>query len=251
MVFQLRSKMKRSYLEKELIPRVHHIYNTNNTRGGTFIKLSKFIGKKILRKIRFRAAKKPKNVIRFQSLSFLNPLFVFPLRVLHGRFSIFLKDFSPRFDYIRYRVQKQCLHAETRDPIRRSVFQMQHSRSVFSSIFRYIPPVFFLKRFSIGSWRCNDTEATFTTFRNLIRFQKFQFNFFRRSFVFLSSLKDFPLDWIHSSRCTVTRNKCLYNFEMGVSDSEKEGNRVSLPAGGNDVYRRMGREFRKWKLGVV
>ena len=78
-----------------------------------------------------------------------------------------------------------------------------------------------------------------------------KFNFFRRSFVFLSSLKDFPLDWIHSSRCTVTRNKCLYNFEMGVSDSEKEGNRVSLPAGGNDVYRRMGREFRKWKLGVV
>lgn len=150
MVFQLWSKMKRSYLEKELIPRVHHIYNTNNTRGGTFIKLSKFIGKKILRKIRFRAAKKPKNVIRFQSLSFLNPLFVFPLRVLHGRFSIFLKDFSPRFDYIRYRVQKQCLHAETRDPIRRSVFQMQHSRSVFSSIFRYIPPVFSLKRFSIG-----------------------------------------------------------------------------------------------------
>lgn len=176
MVFQLRSKMKRSYLEKELIPRVHHIYNTNNTRGGTFIKLSKFIGKKILRKIRFRAAKKPKNVIRFQSLSFLNPLFVFPLRVLHGRFSIFLKDFSPRFDYIRYRVQKQCLHAETRDPIRRSVFQMQHSRSVFSSIFRYIPPVFFLKRFSIGSWRCNDTEATFTTFRNLIRFQNSTFS---------------------------------------------------------------------------
>lgn len=78
-----------------------------------------------------------------------------------------------------------------------------------------------------------------------------KFNFFRRSFVFPSSLKDFPLDWIHSSRCTVTRNKRLCNFEMGVSDSEKEGNRVSLPAGGNDVYRRMGREFRKWKLGVV
>ena len=78
MVFQLRSKMKRSYLEKELVPRMHRIYNTNNTRGGTFIKLSKFIEKKILRKIRFRAAKKLKNVIRFQSLSFLDPLFVFP-----------------------------------------------------------------------------------------------------------------------------------------------------------------------------
>lgn len=141
----------------------------------TFTNLSKFELEKILRKTRFRTAKKPKNVIEFQSLSFLDPLFVFPLRVLHGRFSIFLKDFSPRFDYIRYRVRKQRLHTETRDPIRRSVFQMQHSRSVFSSIFRYIPPVFFLKRFSIGSWRCNDTEVTFT-FRNLIRFQNSTFS---------------------------------------------------------------------------
>lgn len=32
MVFQLRSKMKRSYLEKELVPRVHR--NTNNMHGG-------------------------------------------------------------------------------------------------------------------------------------------------------------------------------------------------------------------------
>lgn len=110
-----------------------------------------------------------------------------------------------------YSLQKQRLYAETRsDCFPNATFSFRF----YPPIFHYIPPVFSSNafRFSIG---CNDAEASFTTFRNLIRFQKLQFNFFHRSFV--SSSKDFPLDRTHSSRCTVTRNKRLCSFGMGVS----------------------------------
>lgn len=185
--------------------------NTNNTRDGTFAELSKFIElERILRKTRFRAAE-PKNVIRFQSLSFLDPLFVFPFDpfVFHGGFSIFLKDFP--LDWTILVTETTFIRRNTRsDCFPNATFSFRF----YPPIFHYIPPVFSSNvfRFSIG---CNDAEASFTTFRNLIRFQKFQFNFFHRSFV--SSSKDFPLDRTHSSRCTVTRNKRLCSFGMGVS----------------------------------
>lgn len=196
--------------------------NTNNTRDGTFAELSKFIElERILRKTRFRAAE-PKNVIRFQSLSFLDPLFVFPFDpfVFHGGFSIFLKDFP--LDWTILVTETTFIRRNTRsDCFPNATFSFRF----YPPIFHYIPPVFSSNafRFSIG---CNDAEASFTTFRNLIRFQKLQFNFFHRSFV--SSSKDFRSDPF----VAVHRNEkqTFMQFRNGCLDSEKEMEFLCRPA---------------------
>lgn len=127
--------------------------NTNNTRDGTFAELSKFIElERILRKTRFRAAE-PKNVIRFQSLSFLDPLFVFPFDpfVFHGGFSIFLKDFP--LDWTILVTETTFIRRNTRsDCFPNATFSFRF----YPPIFHYIPPVFFLKRFPLFDWiqRC-------------------------------------------------------------------------------------------------
>lgn len=145
-----------------------------------------------------------------KALSFLDPLFVFSaisLRVSSG-LSIFLKDF--RLDYIRY-----CA------PYRNNVYTSKHV--IWSDRFPTFSLRFFLdislysSRFfqTLFSFRLdrgnNDTEATFTTFRNLARFQ----------FNFLHSFICFPPPQRLSSRLdsfvAVTRNKRLCTFEMGVS----------------------------------